>query len=43
MSKKFHKIGAALALLSTSAAAWAATGCCGDLACCLQMLACCFE
>lgn len=43
MTKTFGKIGAAMVLLGTSAAAWAASGCCGDLACCLQMLACCFE
>lgn len=42
MTSKFFKISAALALLGTSAAAFAASDCCGDLvACCLNMLACC--
>jgi hypothetical protein len=42
MKSTLLKIGAALGLLSGSAAALAANGCCGDLACCLHMLACCF-
>ncbi|MFL6656437.1 MAG: hypothetical protein ACJ8GW_00045 [Massilia sp.] len=37
------KIAAALALLTTSAVAFAASnGCCGSLECCLNMLSCCF-
>jgi hypothetical protein len=42
MKLKLIKIAAALSLLGASAAALAANTCCGDLECCLQMLACCF-
>jgi len=38
MKSKLIKIGAALGLLSASAVAFAAQGCCGDLACCVQQL-----
>lgn len=42
MKSVFIKLSAVVGLLSVSAAAWAAQGCCGDLACCLQQLmACC--
>lgn len=43
MKSKFLKMAAAAALLGTSVAALAANACCGDLACCLQHLICCFE
>jgi len=43
MKSKLIKITAGLSLLGVSAAAFAATGCCGELACCLQQwMACCF-
>lgn len=43
MKSTFIKISAALALLSTSAIAFAATSdCCLSIDCCIQMLACCF-
>lgn len=43
MKSKLLKVTAAIGLLSISAAALAANGCCGDFAaCCLEMLACCF-
>jgi hypothetical protein len=42
MKSKLIKISAAGALLLASAGAFAASmDCCGDLACCLKMLACC--
>jgi hypothetical protein len=45
MSKRLMmKLAAATALLGASAAAFAASDCCGDLACCLaNVLACCFQ
>jgi len=43
MKAKIISIAAALSLLGTSVAAFASGGCCDDLACCLQMLACCFQ
>lgn len=43
MKNKVFKITAAVGLLTVSAAAFAASDCCGDFAaCCLQALACCF-
>jgi hypothetical protein len=42
MKFKLIKLSAALGLLSASAVAFAAQGCCGDFACCVQqLLACC--
>ncbi len=41
-SKLIIKSTAAIGLLLGSAAAFAANGCCGDVACCLQSLICCF-
>jgi hypothetical protein len=35
------KMAAAVALLSASAVAFAAGGCCGSIECCLKMLGCC--
>lgn len=43
MKSKFVKLFAAAALLATSAVAFASSGCCGDLECCMRMLACCFQ
>ncbi|MES2886862.1 MAG: hypothetical protein V4739_02520 [Pseudomonadota bacterium] len=43
MMSKIIKLSAVTALLGTCVAAYAATDCCGDLACCMQMLACCFQ
>lgn len=43
MKSKIVKLTAVVSLLGASAAAWAAGSCCGDLECCLQMLACCFQ
>ncbi len=43
MKSTFIKFTAAAALLGTSVAAYASANCCGDLACCLQTLACCFQ
>lgn len=42
MKSKLIKIGTVVGLLSASAAAFAAQGCCGDIACCIQQLLCCF-
>lgn len=42
MKSRWLKLSAALALVTTSAVALAANDCCGDLACCLQQLLCCF-
>jgi hypothetical protein len=43
MKTKLVKALVATTLIVASAGALAANmGCCGDLACCLQMLACCF-
>jgi hypothetical protein len=42
MRLNLTRIVVALPLIGISAAAVAAT-CCGDLDCCLQMLACCFD
>lgn len=42
MKSKFFKLSAVVSLLVVSAVAFAANGCCGDLQCCLEMLACCF-
>jgi hypothetical protein len=43
MKRLLKVIGTGAVLLATAAAAHAATGCCGDIACCLEMLAaCCF-
>ncbi|MFG6429870.1 hypothetical protein [Roseateles sp. LYH14W] len=41
MKSKLFKIGAAVALLSGSAAAFATQACCGDIACCIQQWLCC--
>lgn len=41
MKSKLIKIGTAIALLSGSAAVFAANACCGDIACCIQQLLCC--
>ena len=42
MTPKILKLSAALVLLGTSVAAFAASDCCGDFAaCCMNMLACC--
>jgi len=42
MKSRLIKTVAAIGLLSASAVTWAAQGCCGDLACCVQqLLACC--
>ena len=38
MKSKLIKLSAALGLLSASAVAFAASNCCGDLACCMQQL-----
>jgi hypothetical protein len=43
LKTKLLKLTAACALVTASAAAFAAGGCCGDLMCCLQSLACCFQ
>jgi hypothetical protein len=43
MTSRLVKLAAAAALLGTSALAYAAGHCCGDLQCCLQQLACCFQ
>lgn len=42
MKSKLLKLSAGIGLLGISAAAFASAGCCGDLQCCLEMLACCF-
>jgi hypothetical protein len=42
MKSHFFKLSAAIALVTMSTVALAANGCCGDLACCLQHLVCCF-
>jgi hypothetical protein len=42
MTSKTLKLAVAAALLGTSVAALAANACCGDLACCIQHLVCCF-
>lgn len=43
MKSTFLKIGAAIALMATSAVAFAASSdCCVSLDCCIQMLSCCF-
>jgi hypothetical protein len=43
MKRLLKVIGIGAGLLTAAAAAHAATGCCGDIACCLEMLAaCCF-
>lgn len=42
MKSKIAKLAVAAGLLTTSAFALAANaGCCGDLICCIRMLACC--
>lgn len=42
MRSKFIKLTVAATLLTSSAVALAAnTGCCGDIVCCIKMLACC--
>lgn len=42
MKSRLIKTTAAFGLLSASAVAFAAQGCCGDFACCVQqLLACC--
>ncbi|HSI46956.1 MAG TPA: hypothetical protein VLA61_01660 [Ideonella sp.] len=41
MKSRFLKLSAAIALATLSTVALAANACCGDLACCLQHLACC--
>ena len=38
MKSKMLKISVAIGLMSASALALAATGCCGDLACCVQQM-----
>jgi hypothetical protein len=43
MKSKALKMVAASLLLGTSVAALAANACCGDLACCVQHLICCFQ
>ena len=43
MKSTMFKFTAAIALMATSAVAFAANGdCCGSFACCVKMLACCF-
>ncbi len=43
MKSTLIKISAAVGLLATSAAAYAATSdCCVSIECCIQMLSCCF-
>jgi hypothetical protein len=44
MKSTIIKISATLALVTSSAVAYAATAndCCASIECCLQMLACCF-
>lgn len=42
MKSTLLKTIAVVGLMSASAVALAANSCCSDLACCLQMLACCF-
>jgi hypothetical protein len=43
MKSKIIKVGAAVALLATSAVAFAASNdCCSSIECCIKMLACCF-
>ena len=42
MKPTIVKVIAAVSLLSASTVALA-SGCCGDLQCCLQMLACCWQ
>lgn len=41
MKSKLVKLTAGAGLLFATAAAFASANCCGDLACCLQMLVCC--
>jgi hypothetical protein len=43
MKNKLIKAGAAFSLMGLSAAVWATEACCGDLACCLERLACCLS
>lgn len=43
MKNKLIKAGAAIGLMGLSAAVWASEACCGDLACCLERLACCLN
>ncbi len=42
MKRRLMLASIAITALTASAAVWATTGCCGDLQCCLAMLACCF-
>jgi hypothetical protein len=43
MKSKIVKITAIVALMATSAVAFAATNdCCGGIECCIKMLSCCF-
>ena len=41
MKRLMIVIGTGAGLLAAAATAHAATGCCGDIACCLEMLAAC--
>ena len=41
MNRLFKGFGVGAGLLAAAFAAHAATGCCGDIACCLEMLAAC--
>lgn len=41
MKSIFRIISVAVVLLTGSAAAFAASGCCDGLQCCMEMLACC--
>lgn len=43
MKHTLIKAAAGLGLMGLTAAVWAAEGCCGDLACCLEHLACCLN
>lgn len=42
MKRRLVQAAVVVATLSASASVWASTMCCGDLQCCLAMLACCF-
>ena len=41
MKKQLSRAGIGALLLGSSLAAYASTGCCGDLLCCVQQLLCC--
>lgn len=43
MKNMLIKAAAGLGLMGLTAAVWATEACCGDLACCLEHLACCLS